>query len=235
MELISNIFESIIHLDRHLDVVINVLGSWSYLLLFVIVFCETGLVVTPFLPGDSLLFVVGAFSAKGDFNLFWVFVILAAAAIIGDSVNYSFGKFFGEKILLKGSHRFIKKEHLDRTHKFYEKYGGKTIILARFVPVVRTFAPFVAGIGSMNYYKFFIYNVTGALLWVAIFVLGGYYFGNIPFIKENFLITILAMMLISILPVAIGLWKHRRPANNSVESDSQGRAYARDKGFVSKR
>ncbi|MDO8663173.1 MAG: DedA family protein [Candidatus Omnitrophota bacterium] len=220
MELISNIFENIIHLDRHLDVVINVLGNWSYLLIFVIVFCETGLVVTPFLPGDSLLFVVGAVSAKGDFDLFWVFLILSGAAIIGDSVNYSFGKIFGKRILLRSSHRLIKKEHIDRTHKFFEKYGGKTIIIARFVPVVRTFAPFVAGIGSMSYYKFFIYNVSGALLWVAIFVFGGYYFGNIPLIKENFLITILAMMLVSFLPIVIEVCRHRKSKKESLSQGS---------------
>ncbi len=219
MELISNIFENIIHLDRHLDLVISVLGNWSYLLIFGIVFCETGLVVTPFLPGDSLLFVAGTFSAKGDFNLFWVFVILSGAAIIGDSVNYSFGKIFGERILLKSKHRLIKKEHIERTHKFFEKYGGKTIIIARFVPVVRTFAPFVAGIGRMSYYKFFIYNVSGALLWVAIFVFGGYYFGNIPFIKENFFITILAMMSISFLPVVIEVWRHRKSRKESLSEE----------------
>ncbi len=208
MGIISNIFENIIHLDRHLDLVIGALGNWSYLLLFMIVFCETGLVVTPFLPGDSLLFVVGSFSAKGEFSLFWAFMILSCAAILGDSLNYSLGKIFGEKILLKAGNHFIKKEHLERTHRFYEKYGGKTIILARFVPVIRTFAPFVAGIGKMSYYKFLIYNVSGALLWVGMFVLGGYYFGNIPFIKENFLVTILAIMLISFLPAGIELWKH---------------------------
>lgn len=208
MELIAGIFENIIHLDRHLGMITGLLGSWSYLLLFAIIFCETGLVITPFLPGDSLLFVVGALSAKGDFHLFWAFVILSGAAILGDSLNYALGKIFGERILLKAGQRFIKKEHVERTHRFYEKYGGKTIILARFVPVIRTFAPFVAGIGRMNYYKFFIYNVTGALLWVAIFIFGGYYFGNISFIKENFLITILVIMLISFLPVGTALLKH---------------------------
>jgi membrane-associated protein len=211
MEFIKDIIEIVLHIDKHLDIVIKSFGSGSYLLLFAIIFAETGLVVTPFLPGDSLLFVVGAFAAKGSFNLFWLFVILTAAAIIGDTVNYSFGKFFGERLLKKGDHRFFKKEHVERTHKFYEKHGGKTIILARFIPIVRTFAPFVAGIGKMSYYKFVIYNVTGALLWVSLFVFGGYYFGNMPFIKDNFLVVILTVMLVSVLPVVIEFWKHRKP------------------------
>lgn len=221
MEFIKDIIEVIIHIDRHLDVVIKAFGSGSYLLLFAIIFAETGLVVTPFLPGDSLLFVVGAFAAKGSFSLVWLFLTLCAAAIIGDTVNYAFGKFFGERLLKKGDHRFFKKEHVERTHKFYEKYGGKTIILARFIPIVRTFAPFVAGIGKMSYYKFFIYNVSGALLWVSLFVFGGYYFGNIPFIKDNFLVVILTVMLVSILPVVIEFWKHHKAKRNlQVEPES---------------
>jgi len=210
MQFVKDIIEVIIHIDKHLDIVIQAFGGWSYFLFFVIIFAETGLVVTPFLPGDSLLFVVGAFAAKGYFNLTWLFIILAAAATIGDTVNYAFGKFFGEQLLQKGSHRFFKKEYVERTHKFYEKYGGKTIILARFVPIVRTFAPFVAGIGKMSYYKFAIYNVSGALLWVGMFVFGGYYFGNIPFIKDNFLVVILTVMLVSILPFVTEFWKYHR-------------------------
>ena len=202
--------EIIFHIDKYLDLIIRNNGNWSYLVLFIIIFAETGLVVTPFLPGDSFLFAVGAFSALGSFNLSWLFIILASAAIIGDTVNYAFGKFLGEKIILKGNHRFFKKEHLERTHKFYEKHGGKTIILARFIPIIRTFAPFVAGIGEMSYCKFLIYNVTGALLWVAIFVLGGYYFGNVPIIRENFFITILVIMAISLVPVVIEFLRHRK-------------------------
>ena len=202
--------EIIFHIDKYLDLIIRNYGNWSYLVLFIIIFAETGLVVTPFLPGDSFLFAVGAFSALGSFNLSWLFIILASAAIIGDTVNYAFGKFLGEKIILKGNHRFFKKEHLERTHKFYEKHGGKTIILARFIPIIRTFAPFVAGIGEMSYCKFLIYNVTGALLWVAIFVLGGYYFGNVPIIRENFFITILVIMAISLVPVVIEFLRHRK-------------------------
>lgn len=213
MEFLRNIIEFVFHIDKHLNVVIQGFGNWSYLLLFGIIFAETGLVITPFLPGDSLLFAVGAFAAIGSFNLSLLFITLAGAAIIGDSVNYALGKFFGEKILLKGGHHFFKKEHIDRTHKFYEKYGGKTIILARFIPIIRTFAPFVAGIGKMNYPKFFFYNVIGALLWVAIFVLGGYFFGNTPMIKENFMIAIFGMMFISALPIATEFWRHRRARN----------------------
>jgi len=210
MEFIKDIIDIVIHLDRYLDVVIKNIGNWSYLVLFLIIFAETGLVITPFLPGDSLLFVAGTFATLGSFDVKWLFATLAAAAIIGDSVNYALGNLFGEKIILRQDGRFFKKEHVERTHKFYERHGGKTIILARFIPIIRTFAPFVAGIGKMSYYKFFIYNVTGALLWVAVFMLGGYYFGNIPIIKQNFSLVILAVILISFLPVAIELWKHRK-------------------------
>jgi membrane-associated protein len=208
MGFIKGIIEIFFHLDKHLDLVIKTFGNYSYLLFFLIVFAETGLVVTPFLPGDSLLFATGAFAAIGYFNIFWLFTILVGAAIIGDSVNYFLGQLFGEKILEK-NHRLFNKEHVERTHKFYEKYGGKTIILARFVPVIRTFAPFVAGVGRMNYFKFIIYNITGGLLWVCLFVLGGYYFGNIPFIKNNFSFTILVIVVLSVLPVVIEFWKHR--------------------------
>jgi len=210
MEFIREIIETIIHLDRYLDLVIKSFGNWSYLVFFIIIFAETGLVITPFLPGDSLLFALGALGAIGSFNLLWLFIVLVSAAIIGDSVNYSLGKLFGQKIILKGNYRFFKKEHIEKTHKFYEKHGGKAIILARFIPIIRTFAPFVAGIGEMGYYKFFIYNVAGALLWVSIFLLGGYYFGNAPFVKENFFIVILVIIALSVAPVAIEFWKHRR-------------------------
>jgi len=208
MEFIKGVIEFILHIDRHLDVIIKSFGSWTYLLLFIIIFCETGLVVTPFLPGDSLLFVLGAFSAVGSTKLLWVLVVLICAAIIGDSVNYSLGKLFGERLLAKGDHRFFKREHVERTHRFYEKYGGKTIILARFVPIVRTFAPFVAGIGKMSYLKFLAYNVVGGILWVAIFVLAGYFFGNIPLIKEHFTIVIFVIIIISLLPVITEFWKN---------------------------
>lgn len=209
MEFFKSVIEYIIHIDKHLGVIIQNSGDWSYLLLFAVIFAETGLVVTPFLPGDSLLFAVGAFAAVGSFNIVLLLMVLVGAAIIGDSVNYAIGKFFGEKIIQRGSNRLFKKEYVDKTHKFYEKYGGKTIILARFVPIVRTFAPFVAGIGQMNYLKFLIYNVTGGLLWVFIFVLGGYFFGNVPVIKSNFSIVILAVILVSILPILVELFRHK--------------------------
>jgi len=210
LEFIKSIFEFIFHLDSHLDLVAGNFGSWTYLMLFAIIFAETGLVVTPFLPGDSLLFVLGALSAKGTFSFFWTAFILIMAAIIGDTLNYAIGKFFGEKILLKGTHRFIKKEHIDKTHKFYVKHGGKTIILARFIPIIRTFAPFVAGIAKMNYFKFLVYNVTGGILWILSIMCAGFYFGNIPVIKNNFSIVIFAIVIISVLPVALEYLKHRR-------------------------
>jgi membrane-associated protein len=210
MDFIKMVVDFILHIDRHLDQIIKAFGSWTYLLLFLIIFAETGLVVTPFLPGDSLLFVLGAFSALGSLKLFWVLIILISAAIIGDSVNYSLGKLFGQKLLAKGDHRFFKREHVEKTHKFYEKHGGKTIILARFIPIIRTFAPFVAGIGKMSYFKFLVYNVVGGILWVAIFVLAGYFFGNIPLIKEHFTIVIFIIIIISFLPVVAEFWKHKR-------------------------
>ena len=231
MEWFKDAIEIVVHFDKHLGAVIQSCGGWSYLLLFLIIFAETGLVITPFLPGDSLLFAVGAFAALGSFNVFWLFGILTAAAIIGDSVNYAVGNIFGEKILSKGNSRFIKKEHLEQTHKFYEKYGGKTIILARFIPIIRTFAPFVAGIGKMNYRYFFIYNVAGALLWVSIFVFGGYYFGNMPVIKENFFVVILAIIVLSVLPAVIEYWKHRK-TSQALPSQAMGESRGQVVEFI---
>ncbi len=209
MELISNMVSFILHIDKHLSTIIQNCGAWSYLLLFLIIFAETGLVVTPFLPGDSLLFATGAFAALGSFNVIWLSIALAAAAIIGDSVNYAVGKLLGDKVFRDDS-RIFKKAYLDKTHKFYEKYGGKTIIIARFVPIVRTFAPFVAGVGAMSYGKFFAYNVVGGLLWVGLFVFCGYFFGNIPIIKENFTIVIFIIIFLSILPPFIEYYRHKR-------------------------
>jgi membrane-associated protein len=206
----GTIIDYVLHLDRHLSVVLESVGLWSYLLFFAIIFAETGLVVTPFLPGDSLVFTLGALAATGSLNIGWLFVILTAAAILGDSVNYAIGKYFGSIILKKEGAWFLKKEHIDRTHRFYEKYGSKTIVLARFVPIVRTFAPFVAGVGRMNYTRFLTYNVAGGLLWIALFVFGGYFFGNIPVIKENFGLVIIAIIIISILPAVIEVWKEKR-------------------------
>jgi len=209
MEFIHNIAGLFFHIDKHLSLIIEHTGAWSYLLLFLIIFAETGLVVTPFLPGDSLLFAAGAVAAIGSFNIMGLFLVLAGAAILGDSFNYLVGKQIGEK-MLKAHSRFLKKEYLDRTHRFYEKYGGKTIVLARFVPVVRTFAPFVAGVGRMRYAYFLSYNVIGGLLWVSTFVFGGFFFGNVPIIKNNFSVTIFVIIILSVLPIVIEVWKHRR-------------------------
>jgi len=209
MELIGNLIELILHLDKHLNMIIHTYGTWTYLLLFIVIFCETGLVVTPVLPGDSLLFAAGTFAALGLLEVAWLFVLLSAAAIGGDTVNYWIGHFVGPKVFRKENVRFLNKEHLERTHRFYEKHGGKTIILARFIPIIRTFAPFVAGIGRMTYWRFIAYNVVGGLAWPAIFLLGGYYFGNIPFVKRNFTIVILAIIFISVLPMVIEFVNHR--------------------------
>jgi membrane-associated protein len=207
---LSKIIDFIIHLDTHLSDLIQTYGLWTYLILFVVIFCETGLVVTPFLPGDSLIFAAGTFAARGDLKVGWLFLVLAAAAVIGDTVNYWIGKIIGPKIFHKEKTRFFKKEYLDRTHKFYEKYGAETIIIARFVPIIRTFAPFVAGIGRMTYLKFISYNVIGGVGWVAIFTFGGYFFGNIPFVKNNFSIVIIAIILISLVPAVVEFLKHRK-------------------------
>jgi membrane-associated protein len=197
-------------LDKHLGLILESAGLWSYLLFFAVIFAETGLVVTPFLPGDSLVFTLGTLAATGSLNIGWLYVILCAAAILGDSANYAVGKYFGSVILKKQGTWFLKKEHIDRTHRFYEKYGSKTIVLARFVPIVRTFAPFVAGVGRMSYTHFLTYNVAGGLLWITLFVFGGYFFGNIPIIKKNFGLVIVAIIIISILPAVIEILKEKR-------------------------
>lgn len=200
MEIISMIIDFILHIDVHMSGLIRNYGVWTYLILFIIIFCETGLVVTPFLPGDSLLFAAGTFAAIDALNVGWVLILLAAASIGGDTTNYSIGNFVGPKIFQKEKVRFLKKEHLDRTHQFYEKYGGKTIIIAKFIPIIRTFAPFVAGIGAMTYWKFISYNVIGGTVWVSICVLMGYFFGNLPVVRENFSLVILAIIIISVMP-----------------------------------
>ena len=204
--MIDTILQIVLHFDQYLNMFVQSYGVWTYLILFLIVFAETGLVVTPFLPGDSMLFAVGALSATGILNVFWLIVLLSVASIIGDSVNYAIGKYFSHNKILG---KFIKKKHLEKTHGFFEKYGGKTIIIARFVPIVRTVAPFVAGIGKMGYIKFSIYNVFSGILWVSSLVLIGYYFGNIHIIKENFSTVILAIIVISILPGIIEYLRYR--------------------------
>jgi membrane-associated protein len=212
MDVLRQTIDLFLDLDRHLREIIDAYGGWTYLILFVTVFCETGLVVTPFLPGDSLLFAAGAFAAAGALDIGWVLVLLAAAAILGDAVNYWVGYALGPRLARRGRLRLVKQEHLDRTHRFYERYGAKTIVLARFVPIVRTFAPFVAGIGSMSYGRFTSYNVVGGVAWVLICALGGYFFGNLSVVRENFSLVILAIIFLSVLPAVLEFWRARREA-----------------------
>jgi membrane-associated protein len=215
MDILSSLVDFILHLDTHLNEIIQTYGVWTYAILFLIIFLETGLVVTPFLPGDSLLFAAGSFAALGVLNPIVLFVLLSFAAILGDTVNYWIGHFIGPRAF-SGNIRFLKKEYLLRTHEFYERHGGKTIILARFIPIIRTFAPFVAGIGAMTYPRFFAYNVVGGVLWVGLFVFGGYYFGNLPFVKENFTLVIVAIIFISVVPGLIEFFRERaRSANKA--------------------
>jgi membrane-associated protein len=208
-ELLTWAIDVVLNLDKYLDVIIRNYGLWTHLLLFLIIFCETGLVVTPILPGDSLLFAVGTFAALGSLDLAWVLVSLSVAAVAGDTVNYWIGNLVGPKVFAQEKSRFFKKEYLDRTHQFYEKYGGKTIIIARFVPIIRTFAPFVAGIGAMTYPRFIAYNIVGGVGWILSLVLAGYFFGNIPIVKNNFSLVILAIIIISVLPGVIEFVRHK--------------------------
>ncbi len=209
MEIIKTLFDIFMHLDRHLGSVIQDYGVWTYLILFLIIFCETGLVVTPILPGDSLLFAAGAFAAIGALDVLWLFGLLTVAAVAGDTLNYWIGHYLGPKVFHKKDVRFLNREYLDRTHRFYEKHGGKTVIIARFMPIIRTFAPFVAGIGKMTYMRFIGYNVSGGILWIASFVFGGYYFGNIPMVKKNFTLVIVAIIVLSVMPGVIEFLRHR--------------------------
>jgi membrane-associated protein len=209
MEFIITFMDFFIHLDRHLSAMIQHFGGWSYLIVFIIIFCETGLVVTPLLPGDSLLFGLGTFAAIGVLDVEWLLVLLSIAAITGNMVNYAIGHFVGPKIFHREDVRFLNKEYLERTHRFYEKHGGKTIVIARFLPIIRTFAPFVAGIGKMTYPRFTFYNVLGSVAWVALFILGGYYFGNLPVVKSNFTLIIFAIIIISVMPAVVEFLRHR--------------------------
>jgi len=214
MEIVNSFFDLFLHLDKHLFILVTDYRNWTYLFLFCIIFCETGLVVTPFLPGDSLLFAAGAIAALGILNI-WILVgLLCIAAILGDSVNYSLGKLLGGKVFER-NYRLIKKEYLYRTQEFYEKHGGKTIIIARFVPIIRTFAPFIAGVGSMNYLRFILFNIIGGILWVFICSFGGYFFGNLPFVKSNFSVVVMAIIFISILPLILEYLKHKLKPKNS--------------------
>lgn len=213
MEFLATLFDIALHLDRHLQALVAAYGPWVYLILFLIVFCETGLVVTPFLPGDSLLFVAGAVAAAGGMNIHLMVLLLFIAAVLGDTVNYSFGHYLGPRVFTSRQSRWLNPRHLERAHAFYERHGGKTIIIARFVPIVRTYAPFIAGAASMSYPKFALYNVSGAALWVVSLAYAGYFFGNIPVIKNNLTLVIIAIIILSILPGIIEVLRHRnRPA-----------------------
>ncbi len=206
MEFINNVIDLFLHLDEYLQEIIVNYGAWTYGILFVVIFIETGLVIMPFLPGDSLLFAAGTFAALGSFNVWGLIGLLIVAAVLGDAVNYFIGHYLGERAY---NIKWIKKEYLDKTHAFFEKHGGKAIFLARFVPIVRTFAPFVAGIGRMSYAYFATYNVVGGVTWVFVFTLLGYFFGNIPFVKKNFELVIIVIILASVLPMILEWSKHR--------------------------
>ncbi len=210
MELLLWLIDIFVHLDRHLVWLIQNFGVWAYLIVFIVVFCETGLVVTPILPGDSLLFGLGALAAVGGLDVGWLFFLLCVAAIAGDTVNYTIGHFVGPRVFQEDTSRFFKREYLERTHRFYERHGGKTIVIARFIPIIRTFAPFVAGIGSMTYSHFIVYNVAGGILWVAVFIFGGFYFGNLPVVRQNFTLVIVAIIIISVLPGVFEYVRQRR-------------------------
>jgi len=214
MEFLHFLVDFILHIDVHLAELVAQYGIWIYAILFLILFCETGLVVTPFLPGDSLLFVAGALAALpgNDLNVHLMVVLLVVAAILGDAVNYTIGRLFGERLFSNPNSKIFRRSHLDKTHAFYARHGGKTIILARFVPIVRTFAPFVAGMGHMSYRHFALFNVTGALLWVLLFSYAGYLFGDLPVVQENLKLLIVGIILVSILPGVIEVWRHRRQA-----------------------
>ena len=210
MEAVRYLTDFVLHLDRHLAALIQDYGPWTYVILFLIIFCETGLVVTPILPGDSLLFAVGTFAAGGALDLALILLLLSAAAVAGDTVNYAIGVRVGPRIFRREGVRLLNREYLDRTHRFYERHGAKTIVIARFVPIIRTFAPFVAGLGQMSYARFVIYNVVGGVGWIACLVLGGYAFGNIPVVKQNFSLVIAAIIVISLLPGVIEVLRQRR-------------------------
>jgi membrane-associated protein len=224
MEFVHQFIDIFLHLNKHLNEYAGQLGGWLYLILFVIIFCETGLVVTPFLPGDSLLFAVGALTADVDspLNLLLLLFLLSAAAILGDAVNYLIGFRLGPKVFKYENSRLLNKKHLERTHQFYEKYGGKTIILARFIPIIRTFAPFVAGIGKMSYRRFGLYNVIGGVAWVLICLLAGRFFGQIEFVQKNFEVVIVAIIGISIMPMVIEYFLARRRAAEKKELVATG-------------
>jgi membrane-associated protein len=218
LEFIKQIFDFALHIDVHLNDLITTYGVWTYAILFTIIFSETGLVIAPFLPGDSLLFAAGAFAATGSLDAVWLFVSLSIAAIVGNIVNYWIGYYVGPNVMQKKNIRFLNKAYLDRTHKFYEKHGGKTIVIARFIPIIRTFAPFVAGIGFMTYGRFMLYNVVAGIGWVGMFIFGGYFFGNLPAVKNHFTLVIVAIIIISTLPPIIEFVRQRLRSTSGRDS-----------------
>lgn len=221
MEILAQIVDIFLHLDAHLNAWAGMMGVWLYVVLFVVVFCETGLVVTPFLPGDSLLFACGALAATAGSPIdLWILIpVLFTAAVLGDFCNYEIGKWFGPKVFTRKDSIFLNKDHLNKAHAFYEKYGGKTIILARFIPIIRTFAPFVAGIGKMTYFHFASYNLIGAALWVLLFTLGGYFFADLPVVQNHFHYVIVAIIVLSCLPAVFEFYHERRKARRSSRKD----------------
>jgi len=221
MEVVQFLIDLFLHLDDHLSAVIAQYGAWTYALLFFVIFMETGFVVTPFLPGDSLLFAAGTFAGLGDLNLWLLLGLLIVAAFLGDTVNYWIGHFLGERAYRI---KWIKQEYIERTHAFFEKHGGKTIFLARFVPIVRTFAPFVAGIGRMSYGYFISYNIVGGIVWVTVFTVAGYLFGNVPFVQDNFTLVVIAIILVSLVPMLVEALKARREGKQSPPRASQARS-----------
>lgn len=214
MEILKQLIDFILHIDKHLFEIVAEYSTWTYLILFIIVFCETGLVVTPFLPGDSLLFAAGTIAGGGSLHIGVLMLVLFVAAFIGDNTNYFIGKFIGPAVFEK-NYRLLKKEYLYKTHNFYEKHGGKTIVIARFIPIIRTFAPFIAGVGTMKYQRFISFSILGNLLWILIFSLAGYFFGQLEFIKKHFSIVTLAIIGISLLPVLIGIIKTKMSSSKS--------------------
>lgn len=217
MQTIMQAIHLILHLDQTLLTLVDNYGTWTYLILFLIIFCETGLVVVPFLPGDSLLFVAGALAGAGSLKLPLVMGLLFSAAVLGNMLNYVIGSMLAPRIFRKEHIRFLKPEHMERTHQFFEKYGGKAIIITRFVPIVRSFAPFLAGVGSMDYKKFHFYNIAGALLWVVPFSLAGYFFGNIPAVKHRFSLVVIAIVFISVLPIIWEYFKEKKKKSAAVD------------------
>ena len=224
MDFVRGFIDFVLHLDVHLAEIIQSYGAQTYALLFAVVFLETGVVVTPILPGDWLLFAAGSFAGLGALRLWPLFALCCAAAILGDTANYAIGAYLGPKVFHYPRSRFFNPQHLRKTHEFYEKYGGKTIIIARFIPIIRTFAPFVAGVGKMTYARFLSYNIIGGLLWVSVCVFAGYFFGNLAFVKKNFSVVILAIVVISLLPAVIEYLRHRAERNRALAAQPKGGA-----------